>query len=329
MGDFLRYNHFDRLSAPVAAVDPSGRVIYRNKAALKLTRAFRSGRNVLPFFPDEGALFGCMKNRNTALCSMRFPEGDEHAVLLIPDHSPEGARALLVLAPLLEGALDCRPEVPAFSASAFVKGTAELPGKRALSALDRALLNAYARLPASICDPDTASASFTVASLCLLLNRLFDQTAPSRSRRDNVQIKCTRDCCDFPVVRFKELSACLVYLSLIFSAVSEDGGLSLVFSCEKERLHILFDFRADVFRPTLSEIFPQRRIELSILDALLDSLRFDIRIGAFRDHTQVELSSRDRFPAHLFKTPDEEQRRYQILWVCSYIESLLSFPDGV
>ena len=327
MGDFLRYDHFDRLDAAVAVITREGEVLYRNAAALRLAKAFRTGGRLLSYFErGESAVSACLKKRKTTLERIVFPGGRAHSVLLVPDRSPEGERVILLLTPLLEGELGFARASGSYvdgQGSAFepaVKGTAELPAGKALTPFGAVLLNAYAQLPRSLCCFDGEDERFTVGGGCLFLNRLFSRLFAAR--RIVAAAKCTADCADMPLSRMRELSACLAYLSVLLAVNA--GSLEVVFSCEKERAHVLFTApskgRLPEGRLPLADLFPGRREEFSILEALFELLSYDLDVRVIDGAICVELACRTRFPAQYFKAPTDAERTLEALRV----EELLS-----
>ena len=316
MDDEQRYGRFDPLNAPIIAATGAGKIVYHNKAAGSVSRYIRKGCSLLSFL-ERGTVGG----QRPTLDRLHFPDGASPAVLLIRDGRCEGARVLIVTAPMLEGSF-CYARSGREEQSDFPQDGPPLPEAKDLTPLGRALLRAYAKLPVGFYLKDERASS--VGSACIFLNRLFERVFAAR--KPAAHAKCTADCADFLLENFVKLSSCLAYLSVMTAVNAGKNGLEVCFHCENERPHILFSYETDrAPAEKLTDLFPDRRVELTILEALLTLLGYGVRID--RDErakkTVVELSGETPFPAHLFKAPDEETRRIEELLAAELLLELV------
>lgn len=309
MSDCFRYDHFNSFDAPVAVLSREGRIIYRNRAALSLSRKFALNGNFLNCFSNgENRALVCIERGKPLIAEINLGGGNKHTALLLPDRSPEGTAAMLVLAPLLEGDLCYEPSAAAFSSQPLMPGTAAIPNGKVLSDLGLVLINSYASALSSVVP--LSREHFTMGHACMFLNRLYGKIFGYRSY--DAQAKCTAECVDMPVENFARLFPVLSCLSVILTVNAEDLCLNVILSCQSERPVISFYFspgRAYALGDIkeLSELLPGRKIELSVLSAVLDRLGWEIFASVQEKKVCVEIRGCMRFPAHFFKSPDEQR----------------------
>ncbi len=317
MSDFMRYDHFNTLDAPIAVLSAEGRITYRNNAALTLSRKFSMNKNFLPCFEGgKNQVLRCITQKEP-LVEKILLDGQEHTILLIPDFSPEGTAVLLVAAPLLEGSLCYEPSAAAFSAQPIVDGIADLPNGKVLSKLGLLLVRSFASLLLPPFEEDDSS--FTMGQACLFLNRLYERSFSYRE--PTALAKCTSDCVDMPLAHFSELLSVMSCLSVLFAVNSKDQKLSVILSCENERPVFTFSFLGKITPDSeeFSSLLPGRTVELKILKAVLEYLHWDICLFNPNSKIRVILSGRERIPARYFKNPTQKEQ----LLAIQKIEKLL------
>ncbi len=313
------------LDAPIAVLSRDCRVIYRNQAALALSRKFALNNNFIKCFEDgNNQALRCIERGRPVIAKIDLGYGGTHTALLVPDKSPEGTAAILALAPLLEGELCYEPSVATFSPQPFMPGTATLPGGKTLSQLGMVLINSYAALLSS--EISVGRENFTLGYACAFLNRLYDRIFSYRPYEASA--KCTTECVNMPIGRLSELFPLLACLSVIFTVNAQDRKLEVILHCQNERPVFSFFFiprnsvkSAEGEVIELFEMFPGRKVELAILSAVSDRLGWDMTVNIFEKTANVELKGRERIPAYFFRSIDKEQN----LYVLCPIEEILDF----
>ena len=319
MADFLRYDHFEALDAPIVVLSPDGRVLYRNRAAIGFSPDFRlGGRCAASFGQGDETLKNCIRKRKPTIAPVRLKNGGIFTSLLIPDYSPEGAAVLMVLAPLLEGRFCYAPSRAAFS-SPFVEDVATLPDGRILSQLGEVLVRSYSALFA----PPEEQDIHTMGALCRFLNRLFEHCFSFRS--PFALAKCTGDCLNIPLRNFEGLASALSCLSILLAVNAADEKLDVYLCCRNDRACFDLSLRAaDCMCPSsLPELLPGRKVELSILNAYFDHIGYDVILTARGGTLDLQFFGRDRFPYFFFKAPDADAERREILAVEELLSKLL------
>ena len=319
MGDFLRYDHFNKLDAAVVVISQQGEVIYRNQAALCITRRFRLGGRLFSCFACGAAgMETCFRRRKISIEKLNV-NGEMRSVLLIPDRSPEGKQMILVMTPCLEGEFCYAASGAERMPEPFVEGTAALPTVEDLTPMGELLIRAYAQLPQGLCGLLDDAQGFTVGGACLFLNRLFERRFAAR--KPSASAKCAEDALLLPFPRFRELSSCLACLSVILAVNAKGRMLTVTFLSENDRHKICFSYDTPSNdAKTLSELIPARKVEFSIIEALLDLLSFDVETFCADGQQHVVLYGRDRIPPQGLRSPSSENFDLEIMLV----EELLS-----
>lgn len=306
MGDFLRYDHFNKLDSPIVVIDSQGDVIYRNQSALNLSRKFRMGAHLRGCFDEASVLMLSGNSRRISLARLQLSEEEIHNILLLPDRSPEGRRLILVMAPHLEGDFCYLPCSSSFEDKSTVDRTATLPKPSELAVLGDVLINAYGQLPLFLAGGEVTPQNCTARSICLFLNRLFARIFAYRA--PSAVAKCTRDCADMPMPHFRPLLASLTCLSVLLAVNAERRALSVTIFCEDERPCIRFSFACKEQKiEHFSDLFPGRTAELNIIEAMLQCLSYSMNISFYKGDLLLILRSGKRYPSSCFKEPSEEE----------------------